>query len=123
MRFRLILGSLVAALVCGGGAMAVNYHPVAPKTVKEVMKIAHDQKEGLLPKIKGGNATDAEKKQLLDLYLDMLEGSPKKGDKDEFRALTNTLVLSAAKVVVGREGAIDELNKAADCKGCHSKHK
>ena len=120
MRIRLIVGSLVAAVVFGGGVMAVN-NPAAPKTVKEVMKIAH--KDGLLKKVQGGSASDEEKKQLLDLYIDMLEGEPKKGDKAEFKAMTNALIVSAAKVVLGREGAMDELKKTSDCMACHSKHK
>ncbi len=121
MRIRLIVGSLVAAVVFGGGVMAVNNNVAPPKTVKEVMKIAH--KDGLLKKIQGGSASDEEKKQLLDLYVDMLEGEPKKGDKAEFKAMTNALVVSAAKVVLGREGAMDELKKTSDCMACHSKHK
>ena len=54
MRLRLIVGSLVAAVVYGGGAMAVNSNRAEPKTVKEVMKIAH--KDGLLKKIQGGSS-------------------------------------------------------------------
>ncbi len=127
MRIRLIVGSLVAAVVFGGGVMAVNNNnpvaPVAAKTIKEVMKIAHDKKDGLLKKVQDGSATDEEKKKLLDAYMDMLEGEPKKGEKADYLVKANALVLSAAKVVVGREGAMDELKKASDCMACHSKHK
>ena len=120
MRVRLIVGSLVLAVATGSGVMAFN-NPFAAKTVKEVMKIAH--KDGLKKKIESGSASDEEKKQLLDLYIDMLEGEPKKGDKAEFLAKVNAMVVSAAKVVLGKEGAIDELKKTADCMACHSKHK
>lgn len=127
MRIRLIVGSLVVAVVFGGGVMAVNNNnpvaPVAAKTIKEVMKIAHDKKDGLLKKVQDGSATDEEKKKLLDAYMDMLEGEPKKGEKADYLVKANALVLSAAKVVVGREGAMDELKKASDCMACHSKHK
>ena len=123
MRVRLIVCSLVAALIGGGVAMAVNNNLVAPapKSIKEVMKIAH--KDGLMKKIQGGSATDDEKKQLLDLYIDMLEGTPKKGDKAEWQSAAGATVVSAAKVVLGREGALDELKKTTDCMACHSKFK
>ncbi len=121
MRVRLIVGSVILAVVSGSGVMAFNNSPYAAKSVKEVMKIAH--KDGLLKKIQGGSASDEEKKQLLDLYVDMLEGEPKKGDKAEYLAKTNALVVSAVKVVLGKEGALDELKKTSDCMACHSKHK
>lgn len=121
MRVRLIVGSIVLAVVSGSGVMAFNNSPYAAKSVKEVMKIAH--KEGLLKKVQGGSASDEEKKQLLSLYIDMLEGEPKKGDKAEFLAKTNALMLSAAKVVVGKEGGMDELTKTSNCKACHDIHK
>lgn len=120
MRVRLMVGSLIAAVVLGGGAMAVN-NARAAKTVKEVMKLAH--KDPLLKTILAGSAKEEEKKQLLDLYIDMFEGTPKKGDADEWKMQAGAAVLSAAKVVVGREGAIDELKKASDCKSCHDKFK
>ena len=124
MRVRLLVGSLVAAVVCAGGVLAVNNNsaPKAPpKTIKEVMKIAH--KDGLHKKILAGGATDDEKKLLLDLYIDMLEGEPQKGDKAEWKMVAGAAAVSAAKVVLGREGAVDELKKTSDCMACHSKFK
>ena len=124
MRIRLFVGSLVAAAVCAGGVLAVNNNaaPKAePKSVKEVMKLAH--KEGLLKKILAGGATDDEKKKLFDLYIDMAEGEAKKGDKAEWKTAANAAALSAGKVVLGREGAIAELTKTSDCKACHDKFK
>ncbi len=123
MRIRLFVGSLVAAAVCAGGVLAVNNSApkAGPKTVKEVMKFAH--KDGLLKKVLAGGATDDEKKQLLDLYIDMAEGEPKKGDKAEWKIAAAAAALSAGKVVLGREGAIAELTKTSDCKACHDKFK
>ncbi len=123
MRVRLLIGFLVTAVVAAGSvALAVNSTKVAgTKTVKEVMKIAH--KDGLHKKILGGMGTDDDKKQLLDLYLDLVEGEPKKGDKAEFKVQASAAMASAARVMLGREGAIDELKKTSDCKSCHDKFK
>jgi len=123
MRVQLIVCTLAIAMIFGTGAMAVNNNLLAPaaKTIKEVMKIAH--KDGLMKKVQGGSASDEEKKQLLDLYIDLLEGEPKKGDKAEWKMAAGATVVSAAKVVLGREGALDELKKTTDCMACHSKFK
>lgn len=114
--------ALAIVLVSGLGAWAVSFRPApAPKTIKEVMKIAH--KDGLLKKITDGAASDDEKKQFLDLYIDMLEGKPPKGELNEWHLTAGRATISAAKVVLGREGAIDELKTTTDCKACHSKFK
>jgi hypothetical protein len=82
-----------------------------------------NSKDGLLAKIKAGTATAEEKTQLLDLYIDMLESKPPKGDMESWHNLAGAATLAAAKVVVGREGGVDELVKATNCKACHSVHK
>lgn len=123
MRISVLVGSLVVAVLTAGGvAFAVTSTIVAgQKTVKEVMKIAH--KDGLHKKILAGMGTDEDKKQLLDLYIDMVDGEPKKGDKAEWKIQSSAAMASAAKVMLGREGAIDELKKTSDCKSCHDKFK
>lgn len=91
-------------------------------TIKEVMK--EQKKGGLLPKVISGEASDEEKKQLLDMYISMLEAKPPKGDMNSWQKLAGASALAAAKVVVGREGAIDELKKSGGaCAACHKAHK
>lgn len=90
-------------------------------TTKEVMKLAH--KDGLLKKVSAGDASDEEKKQLLDLYVSMAENEPKKGDAKSWKTLNDAVIVATAKVLVGRDGAVDELKKATNCKACHSVHK
>ncbi|MCY3008299.1 MAG: hypothetical protein NTY42_00520 [Planctomycetota bacterium] len=122
MKLKFALIALVGLVASGTTVTAFVANPApAPKTIKEVMKIAH--KDGLMKKIVAGSATDEEKKQLLDLYIDMLEGEPKKGDKTEWKLAASATVVSAGKVVLGKEGAIDELKKTTDCMACHSKFK
>jgi hypothetical protein len=104
------------------GAWAVSYQPKPEaKSIKEVMKIAH--KDGLLKKITEGNASDSEKKELLDLYIDMLEGTPPKGETNDWHLKAGLATISAAKVVLGREGAIEELKSSTNCKSCHDQFK
>jgi hypothetical protein len=90
-------------------------------TIKEVMTAAH--KEKLLDKVVAGDASDADKQKLLDLYISMIESQPKKGDAESWQKLAGAATMAAAKVVVGRDGAIEELKVASNCKACHAVHK
>ena len=110
------LGSIVSL------ALAADEEAKPKHTIKEIMKIANS-KDGLLAKIKAGNATAEEKTQLLDLYIDLLENKPPKGEMESWHNLAGAAVLAAAKVAVGREGSVAELEKATNCKACHTPHK
>lgn len=112
-------GSLFALLLAGLIAVqAVGAAPVEPtNSIKDVMKKAH--KDGLLKKVLDGQASDEEKKQLLDLYIDMLEGVPEKGEQSAWLMAAGRSVVAAGKVVVGREGSMAELKEATNCKACH----
>lgn len=123
--------ALVAALVVGLTYTAVRAAEEAaaakPKhTIKEVMKAAHTAPEGaksLKDKVVEGKASAEEKQQLLDLYISLVENDPPKGEKSDWIMKAGPVVLSAAKVVVGRDGAIEELKMATNCKACHDAHK
>ena len=49
----------------------------------------------------------------------MLEGKPEKGDQAEWLMMAGKSVVAAGKLVVGREGALEELKVATNCKACH----
>ena len=120
---RLLTFALAATLLF---AMPVGFIDADDKadpqhTVKEVMKIAH--KDGLLKSVAGGKASDEEKKQLLDLYVSLWENEAPAGDADSWKTKTGNVVAAAAKVVAGRDGAVDELKKSTNCGACHKAHK
>jgi hypothetical protein len=95
------------------------------KTIKEVMHEAHMAPEGqksLRDQVLEGQASPEQKKQLLDLYINLAENKPPRGEPLDWQKKTFLIVLSAAKVVVGREGAEAQLGKAVDCAACHKEH-
>lgn len=93
-----------------------------PKTTtKEVMKRA--MKNGLSKKVASGKGSDAEKKELLELFQAMAKNDPPKGDAESWKEKNAALVKAATDIVKGEPGAGPALIKAADCKGCHGKHK
>ncbi|MEM8732787.1 MAG: hypothetical protein AAGG44_01100 [Planctomycetota bacterium] len=117
----LVLGAVATAMIAPF-AIADDEEKSKPKhTIKEVMKVAF--KGGLQKKVLSGEASDDEKKELLDLYVSLVESKPPKGEMNSWHNLAGGAALAAAKVVVGREGALDELKAATNCKACHSEHK
>jgi hypothetical protein len=93
-------------------------------TIKEVMKAAHGGgKNSLAAKVASGSASDEEKKELVELYGDLGKNTPKKGTPDGWKEKTDAVVKAAKDVEAGKEGAGAALQKAINCKGCHSVYK
>ena len=65
-----------------------------------------------------------EQQHLLLEYLKALpDNKPPKGDAASWQAKTRELIKATKAVVRGREGAIERLTKASNCKACHTSHK
>lgn len=117
MRIALSLG--LAALFLTASFAGAEDKP--NKTIKEVMKIV--AKEKLLAKVTDNKGTDEDKKKLLEAFEELAKNKPSKGDPENWKKLTGTIVTAAKGVVEGKEGSIDALKKATKCGDCHSAHK
>jgi hypothetical protein len=93
-----------------------------PVAIKVVMQKA--MKGGLCGKAAKGKASEAELKTLASLFADLAANKCPKGDADDWKTRTSALAkASAALVKDDNEENRKALQKAADCKGCHSEHK
>jgi hypothetical protein len=119
---RLVSSIAIVAILLLGFSHANSFN-AEKKTIKEVMKAGMAGNTSLLKKVLSGDASSEEKMKLLDLLIDLVENDAPKGDETEWKMMAGMSMLTAAKVVAGREGAIDELKKATDCKSCHDKFK
>ncbi|MFN4261411.1 MAG: hypothetical protein ACK4RK_19165 [Gemmataceae bacterium] len=124
MRKVLPFGVAVVALV---GVLNTGLFQAAadekPKyTISEVMVKAH--KQGLLKKVTSGQASDAEKKQLCELYAALAATPCPKGDAASWKKMTGAIVVACEKVAKGG-GAADQaaLAKAVNCGACHKAHR
>ena len=93
----------------------------AKYTIKEVMKEAH--KDKLLNKVAAGNASEADKKHLAELYKALSQNTPPKGDAEGWKTKTIALVKAADLAVMGDEKAAKSLPKLANCANCHKEYK
>jgi hypothetical protein len=112
------IAALSLALVLGEN----NAGEKKPKhTIPDVMLKAH--KEKLMQKVGGGQASDAEKGQLVELYVALNANEPPKGDLKEWKKRTGAMVDAAKKAAKGDEAAAKSLPKLANCAACHKLHK
>ena len=84
-------------------------------TVKQIMAKAHG-KDGLRAKVIKGEASNEEKKALIDMYTALAALDCPKGDKDSWKEKTKAVVNLAKSDDVA-------MLKKIDCKGCHMAHK
>ena len=112
---RKTIGLLTLLAIVGTSWLTARAEDKPKHTIKEVMKLA--LKGPLNKKVAEGMASDAEKKQLIELYESLAAATPKKGDAADWKTKTDAL-LEAAKKDDGKA-----LLKAANCKACHDAHK
>ena len=119
---RLVI-ALCAVGIFVGGLFAVSSKAEEGDkiTIKQVMQKAH--KGGLKDKVAKGQASDAEKAELLKLYKALATNKPPKGEQESWNAKTKSLVTAAQAAVDGKDNAGALLMKAANCKACHDAHK
>jgi len=120
--FRLIVAAGLAFLIAGG-AVALATDDAPKYTIKEVMKKANNGRNSLLNKVKSGQASDAEKAQLVEYYQSLPLGTPKKGDPAGYKKMAEAMLVAATAVKDGEANAVAKLNKATNCKACHDIYK
>ena len=67
-----------------------------------------------------GKGTDADAQKLLDAVKELPACKPSKGDAAAWKTKTEALVQAAADVVAKKPGAGAALQKAGNCKDCHT---
>jgi hypothetical protein len=122
-----MMAVLTMGLAAGLGMFQAADDAKPKYTIEEVMEKAHKPaKSSLFVKVKSGKASAEQKKQLLELYEEMAKNpAPKseKGNPADWKKRTGALVKAAKDVIADKEGAKQELAKAATCGKCHSVYK
>ena len=90
--------------------------------VKEVMAL-HKGKESFLANVLAGKGSDDDLKKLVSAYEVMAAQKPPKGDEASWKTLTAAALVAAKDAAAKKEGALDKLKAATNCKACHEPHK
>jgi hypothetical protein len=76
-------------------------------------------KRNLDTRVLSGKATEIEKKRLLELYRLLAKTTSPRGSLGKWKRYTEPLVEAMEGVTARREGSVEQLRKALDCKACH----
>ena len=96
--------------------------PAGFASIKDVMAL-HKGKESFLANILAGKGSDDDLKKLVSAYEVLAAQKPSKGDEGSWKNLTGALLTAAKDVQAKKEGAIEKLKAASNCKACHEPHK
>jgi YHS domain-containing protein len=90
--------------------------------IKEVMAL-HKGKDSFLSMILAGKGSDEDLKKLVSAYDVLAAQKPPTGDEASWKNLTAALSAAAKDAAAKKEGALDKLKAASNCKACHELHK
>lgn len=122
MRNLVLIASLVAFVAVPAAVSLQADDDDAPKyTIKKVM--TDGMKAGLHKKVISGDATDEEKKVLMEMAKSLKMYEPKKGTVESWNKHVDALIKASTAAVEGEDGAGDMLKAATNCKACHDAHK
>jgi hypothetical protein len=115
-----VLAFLTVLVLAAGSSGAAQGNK--PKyDISEVMEKAHESK--LFEKVGKGEASAAEKKQLVEYYTALTQNKPPKGDPKAWKTKTEKMLDLAKKAEKGDKDAAAGLLKEVNCKACHGAFK
>src|SRR5581483_6887309 len=123
MRAGLRFGVAALAVAVAGLTVFAAAEEKPKYDIETIMKKAHAKDTGIYRKVVAGKASDAEKKDLVELYTELGKNKPPKGDDKSWKEKTEALVSAAKEVADGKDGGVKSLQKAANCMSCHKVHK
>lgn len=121
MKKQSFFAALIALVALTAFSVADENHKTIEKVMKEGMKGASSP----LALVLDGKASDNDTKSLTALILSMKETKAPVGDQAKYSEKVNELITAMETVGGGdrSENAINRLDKASNCKACHSDHK
>jgi hypothetical protein len=127
---RCTLVALFGLLVgIGGAGRPAPAEEPEKLSINRIMLLAHltPQNRGthnnLDNKVLDKKATEAEKKELMELYTALGKLTPPKGKPEDWKVRTDELVAALKAVYADEEKAAERFLKARDCKACHMAHR
>lgn len=120
-RMLMLTAAIAVACIATYGVRAEDDDAKPKYEISDVMEKA--MKGGLAAKVAKGEASDEEKKDLLDMVTALAKHKPPKGPERAWKARTKALVEAASEAVEGKPSASAKLQRSMNCKACHEAHK
>jgi hypothetical protein len=124
----LAIASLSGVSIFAGSAHFASGADAAKPSIEDVMKKAFkgkgkDKSTALVAIVASGKGTPEQNKQMVEACEALVGQKPPKGDQKEWDKRCADLLAAAKAVAGGDKKAGMTLQKAADCKACHTAHK
>jgi hypothetical protein len=104
-------------------ALAASVVYAAESKIGGVMKNNFKGDTSTYKMVATGKGSEADAQKLLEAVKELPACKPPKGDAGSWKTKTEALVKAAQDVAAKKPGAQAELQKAGNCKACHSEHK
>jgi cytochrome c556 len=101
--------------------MSVSARADDPKyTVQDIMKAVYKGQDSVHKRIIAGTASKEDLAKLVEYVSVLPQNDPPQGDPDGWKKKTTTLVDAVKALQAGKDGALAQYTKAANCQACHS---
>lgn len=104
-------------------AMAIVPTLASAVEIEDVMKAAMKGDSSLYKKVATGKGTQADADKLLACLKNLEGKKPPKGEQASYDEKVGKLIKAAEGVAAKNPGALQQLQTAGNCKGCHTAHK
>jgi len=117
------LATIITSAVAGTALLVTSVTLAAESKIGQVMKDAFKGDTSLYKKVSLGKGSDEDVQKLLD-YVKQLPGEkPSKGSDASWAEKTQALVTAVQNVQAKKPDSLKELQKAGNCKACHTEHR
>ena len=89
-------------------------------TVQQIMKAVYKGEDSVHKRIIKNTATKEDLAKLVEYVSVLPQNDPPQGDTPGWQKKTTTLVEAAKALQAGKDGALEQYTKAANCEACHS---
>ena len=117
------LANILTSAVAGAALLATSVTLAAESKIDTVMKDAFKGDGSLYKKISLGKGSDEDVQKLLEYVKQLPAEKPHKGTDASWAEKTQALIKATENVAAKKPEALKELQKAGNCKACHSEHK
>lgn len=108
---------VIVALATASGFCQAN------DAISNVMKNAFKGDTSLYKSVASGKASESDARKLAAYVKTISAETPPKGDAEAWKKKTATLLRSIELLANGNKQAMIEVQKAGNCKSCHSAHR
>lgn len=112
-----------AALLAIIALVSTSGFSFANEAIETVMKNAFKGDTSLYKSVASGKASEADARKLAAYVKTLSENEPPRGNAEAWKKKTATLLRSIELLANGNKQAMIEVQKAGNCKSCHSAHK